>query len=470
MSFDRVLGDFVTVLRRAGVSASPVEAMDVQRAAMTVGVGAREDLRAALRAVLVKEGSDLPVFERVFEAFFRAGPAAPGGALSSLRAEGATDEELAALLRAIAAQAQAERGGSSGALAAVAAGGAELDERLREAARAAGVDRIRNPMQMGLFTMRVLDAFGLDALSRELDGVRERLRAEIGPRADAVVDRVGADLQRLRGAARAIVEEELERQSANLRDQLRRRWMLERSFSQLSPDEVRTIRAEVARLAERLRGRIAVRNKRRRRGVLDVRRTLRTSWRTSGVPFRPVFRRRRPQRPKLVLVCDISESVRFAARFLLILAHAMQAAFSRTRTFVFVSELGETTELFDRHPVERAIDLAYAGAAIRVASNSDYGRALGILDDRFARAVDRRSIVVFLGDARSNYLDPNVEALRSIRGRAHRVLWLNPEPRSSWGFGDSVMPSYLPLCHEALTVHNLETLSLAVDRIQMHSR
>jgi hypothetical protein len=171
-----------------------------------------------------------------------------------------------------------------------------------------------------------------------------------------------------------------------------------------------------------------------------------------------------------VIVCDISESVRFAARFLLILVHAMQEAFSRTRTFVFVSDLGETTELFERHPVERAVDLAYGGAVIRVASNSDYGHALGVLDARFAGAIDRRTLVVFVGDARTNYLDPNVAALARARRRAHRVLWLNPEPRSSWGFGDSVMLDYLPYCQEGLTVHDLDTLRKAVDRVQVHAR
>ena len=465
MSFDEVLAELVAVSRRAGLLASPVEAMDVQRAAMAVGLERRDDLRDALRAVLVKDPEDLPIFERTFDAFFRVGSEAPGGARSVLAGEGATDEELEALERAIAAQQQAEGGGSAAALAALMQGGSALDELLRDAAAGVGVDRIRNPMQIGLFTMRVLDAAGAPDLPRQLDRLRQDLRGELGERADELVDRLAAETQRLRAAARARVDEELGRQSAGYREELRRRMLHERSFTQLSPEEVRQVRREVQKLAQRLKGRLAVRTKRRRRGQLDLRRTLRRSWRTGGLPFRPVFRRRPPDRPRLVLLCDVSESVRFAARFLLILVHAVQDAFTRTRTFVFVSDLGESTDLFSRHPVEEAIDLAYGGAVIRVASNSDYGRALGTFDDDFARAVDRRTTVVILGDGRTNYLDPRADALQSVQRRAARVLWLNPEPRSSWGFGDSAMDAYLPHVDEAHTVHNLDTLRIAVERL-----
>lgn len=465
MAFDRVLAEFVTVARRAGLRASPVEAMDAQRAALTLGLGHREDLRDALRSVLVKDADELPIFERTFAAFFRVAPSAPGGALAALRSEGVTEQEMEALLRAIAAQEEAEGRASGGALSALGAGGAALDETLREAGRVANIERIRNPMQVGLFTMRVLDALGAGDLPRQLDGVRERLRAELGDRADALTDRLAADVQQLRGAARALVDEALRRQSSEQREQLRRRWLDERSFTQLSPHELRAVQREVWLLAERLRGRLLVRRRRRRRGQLDLRRTLRGAWRTGGVPFRPVFRRRRRERPKLVLVCDISESVRFAARFLLILAHALQAAFTRTRSFVFVSDLGETTELFQRHPVEQGIELAYGGAVIQVASNSDYGRAFGVLDDRYGDAVDRRTLLVVLGDGRTNYLDPNERAFSRLARRAERVLWLHPEPRASWGFGDSAMGTYLPRVDEALTVHNLETLRAAVERV-----
>jgi hypothetical protein len=167
----------------------------------------------------------------------------------------------------------------------------------------------------------------------------------------------------------------------------------------------------------------------------------------------------------LTVLCDVSDSVRFAARFLLTLTWAVQEVFTRTRTFAFVSDLGETTHLFDRHRVEEAIELVFGGAAVSVASGSDYGKALGVFTSRFMSAVDPRTTVVIVGDGRTNYLDPNVDALRRVANRANRVLWLNPEPAASWGFGDSAMERYLPLVDEALPVHDLDTLRVAVDRI-----
>ena len=464
MSFDQVLSDFVAAVREAGLPASPVEAIDVSRAALTVGLSRRGDLRAALRAALVKDPEHLPAFERTFAAFFRVGDAGGEGLFSRLEAAGLDAAERRALEEAIEA-ADAAAGRSGGGLSAVAAGGTALDPLLREAARSAGVAAIRTQMQVGFYTQRVLERAGLDALGDALASARAALEAQLGARGAALADALAHELSGLRAAARAVVSDELERRNSSRRERFRRRTLEERSFRELSPREVEQVAIEVRRFAERLRGRISVRRRRRRRGQLDPRRTTRRSFRTGGVPFQPVFRRRRMDRPRLVLLCDVSDSVRPAARFLLLLVYAIQEAFSRTRSYVFVADLGEATDLFEHHPVEQAIELAWGGAAADVASNSDYGRAFGVFARQHLAAVDGRTTVVVLGDGRNNYLDPNVSAFAAMHRRARRILWLNPEPAPSWGFGDSAMTEYLPFCEEARTVHNLATLRAAVDRI-----
>lgn len=462
MTFDRALADFVGVLREAGVRLSPVEAMDAQRAAMAVGIADREDLRHALRTVLVEDADQLETFERAFDAFFRCGAGARSGAEARLVARGATEAEIAALRLAIEAQMRAE-GGS--ALAALVGGGGELDQLLAGAAREAGVATMRSRMQVGPMTQRLLGAAGLSDPRALLEGIRRDLRQRLGDAGDAIADLLEAEVASLRVLARAHVDNEYRRRHAHDASRLRATALADRPFAQLSAAEVERVTVEVRRLADRLRGRIAVRRKRRRRGHLDVRRTLRASWRTGGLPFRPVLRMRRPERPRLVLMCDISDSVRFAARFLLLLIYAVQEVFERTRTFVFVRDVGETTVLFERYPVDRAISLAYEGAVINVASNSDYGAAFGRFAREHLHAIDRRTTFVILGDGRTNHLDPNAAALARIARQARRVLWLNPEPRRSWGFGDSAMPAWLPRCDEALSVHNLDTLRAAVDRL-----
>lgn len=466
MSLSVVLAELCASVRRAGLPLSPVEAIEVQRAAVAVGLANKADLRAALRAVAVKDESQRAVFDRAFDAFFAADGRSQGTLLDRLRSQGFAAHELAALdelLSALGAQLEAEGGG--GAFAALRAGGGELDHLLAVAGRKAELERMQSSMQAGFYAQRLLDAAAFPRAETGIAALRDRLRDALGARGDALADALASELGSFARLAREHAKNDLARRDALSHENLRRRHLEERPFVELSPDEARRVMDEVRRLAERMKGALAVRRKRQRRGRLDVRRTLRASHRTGGLPFTPVFRRRRRDRPRLVVLCDVSDSVRVAARFLLVLVHAVQEVFARTRTFVFVSDVGETTRLFREHPPERAIALAYGGAVIPVAQNSNAGRALGLFGDGYADALDSRTTVVVLGDARNNQNDPNVAALRAIRRRVARLVWLNPEPQGAWGFGDSAMKLYERECDDALTVHDLESLRTAVDRL-----
>jgi uncharacterized protein with von Willebrand factor type A (vWA) domain len=163
----------------------------------------------------------------------------------------------------------------------------------------------------------------------------------------------------------------------------------------------------------------------------------------------------------MLLLCDISDSVRTVARFLLELTYAAQDLFERTRSFVFVSELGETTELFAREPVGLALGHAYGGGVVSVASNSNYGRVLRAFEERYLRNIDRRTTVVILGDGRTNYHDDGAAVLDKIRERARALVWLCPEPRAGWGLGDSAMSRYAPKCTSVLEVRTARELEEA---------
>jgi uncharacterized protein len=174
--------------------------------------------------------------------------------------------------------------------------------------------------------------------------------------------------------------------------------------------------------------------------------------RTGGVPFALVRRARKRDKPKLVLLCDVSDSVKSVARFLLELTYAAQELFAGTRSFVFVSELGETTALFSAEPIETALSRAYSGAVVPITHNSNYGRMLHAFEERVLGEVDRRTTVVVLGDGRTNYQGDAAEVLDAIRARARAVVWLCPEPRAQWATGDSAMPRYAPKCTRVLVV------------------
>jgi uncharacterized protein with von Willebrand factor type A (vWA) domain len=203
--------------------------------------------------------------------------------------------------------------------------------------------------------------------------------------------------------------------------------------------ELAEIRRAIQPLARRLATRLAAAHRHGRRGKIDFRRTIRASLSSGGVPMQTVARPRRPRRTDLVIICDVSESVSSFARFTLLLVYALREQFTRVRVFAFVDELDEVTDLLA--PGVDVLDaVAQLDQLARVRGwygRTDYGRAFDLFDRRFADAVTPRTALLVLGDARSNYGDPNVAALRRIVGRARRAHWLNPERRTAWDTGDS---------------------------------
>lgn len=197
---------------------------------------------------------------------------------------------------------------------------------------------------------------------------------------------------------------------------------------------------------------------------------MRRALRTGGVPYAVARTMRRTDRPKVFVLCDVSDSVRAAAGFLLEFTCAAQELFERARTFVFVSELGETTHLFDREPVRIAIDRAWRGGVVRAGENSNYGRVLRQFETRHLDELDRATTVVILGDGRTNFHEAAPETLDRIRDRSRALLWLCPEPRGLWSTGDSAMTRYAPRCTAVYEVSCASDLERAARRLVTRGR
>ena len=172
----------------------------------------------------------------------------------------------------------------------------------------------------------------------------------------------------------------------------------------------------------------------------------------------PQFRSRRPQRPDVIVLCDVSDSVRNASRLMLLFTWSLQSLFSRVRSFIFVSELGEVTKHFKGEKVEAALDAALSGDVISMSSNSNYGNALASFTKSYLGSVSRKTTVFIIGDGRNNYNAANVWALEDLKRKAKRVVWLCTEPKSNWGFGDSEMTNYARAVSQVVTVQNLGDL------------
>jgi hypothetical protein len=239
--------------------------------------------------------------------------------------------------------------------------------------------------------------------------------------------------------------------------------LMDRPFSALSDREMDKLRHEVRRLANRLRSRIALRQKRAKSGQLDAKATIRSSLRSGGVPFEIKHRDHR-LKPKLVVVCDISTSMRHCSELMLSLVHALQDMVTKAHAFAFIDHLEYITPDF----VGREANEAIQQVLVRMPPgyySTDLGFALEGFAHDYLDTVDGRTTLILVGDGRNNYNNPRLEIFQEMARRARRTIWINPEPPMMWGSGDSDMLKYAPLCSSVVVASTLNELSSAVDQL-----
>jgi hypothetical protein len=462
---DEKVIEFCHLLRRNGLRVSVAESMDALRALGTVGLEERETVRSTLRATMVKRALDIPTFDHVFDLFF-SGLTQAIQELTAAMAEqlGIDDVRLQELIDDL--QAWLEEHGvmlSELARALLTADGGTLERLLRDAARRAGLADIRHGFQEGRFAHGVAAALGLGDLTRELELLKEQLAIDgDAARFTPYVERRLGDLTEM---LKIMVRGGLTVQDVARVDQRRLEALSEKSFHYLSEDEIRRMQDAVTKLARRLRNVISIRRRKARRGRFDPSSTLRRNLQYGGVPFRVVYDRRRKEKPQVIMLCDVSDSVRNVSRFMLQFVYSLQDLYARVRSFIFVAELGEVTRLFDEREIHDAIETALGSGIINVYAHSDFGRAFKAFHRDYLGVVNKRTTVIILGDGRNNYNHPHEWVLRDIRQRAKQVVWLNPENQMTWGFGDSEMDRYAPHCTMVEECRNLKQLYGIVDRL-----
>ncbi|WP_329270490.1 vWA domain-containing protein [Streptomyces pseudovenezuelae] len=445
MSTAERLTSLVGALRAHGVRIGTGETVDAAQAVEALGFADRELLREGLAATLLHSTAQRPVFDPVFDLYFPRGVGGPDTGPTDRddlreRLAGALAANDESLLARLAAEAVDGFGGYGNSPSSDGWSSYQTLDRLRPQTLLARVrDDVRGRQGMSGFTDRLLE-----------DEIRRRIEA-----------------------FRALVATEARRRVAERRDrdQIARRAVAPTTdrvdFLFAGKDRLAELRRTVQPLARKLATRLAARRRRAARGSIDLRRTLRGSLSTGGVPMKPVLRRRRPARPELVLLCDVSGSVSGFSDFTMLLVQALHDQFSKVRVFAFVNRIDEVTRLL-RHG---AADAEGLSARIRAEAtltgwhgSSDYGVALGEFASLYGDALSPRTTVFVLGDARTNMSDPNLPAVREITERARRVYWLNPEARAQWGTGDSAAYEYA----ESVEMHecrNVRQLSALVGRL-----
>ncbi len=464
---DRIV-EFANVLRRNGVRVSLSENMDAFRALGLVGIRDPHLFRNALRTTLVKRASDVKPFEELFDFFFLGiGEAIDALDRRIMEELGLTPEQFQQMLEQIQRLLKKMEGELSQLTRALLTGNrGELERLLREAASQETEAGSLDSFRLTPYT-RMAGRLQLDRVRSEVEGFKAILQmlAEGGEDLQNVMRYLDERMRDLNRLLREIIQQEQRKRGVEPSDYSQRSSFADKSFSFYTEDDIRRMNEAVARLAQRLKNRLSVRRKKVARGRFNVKATLRTNMQYGGVPFHVELDRRKKTKPQVMMLCDISDSVLNASRFMLQFVYSVQDLYAKVRSFVFVSDIGEVTKLFEEHEIHRAVETALKGEVVDVFSHSNFGRAFELFYKNYFAAVTSKTTVLIIGDGRNNYNRPNEWVLREIQQKAKQLIWLNPESRMTWGVGDSEMPRYVPHCDVAEECRNINQLYKVVDLI-----
>ena len=464
---DRIV-EFANVLRRNGVRVSLSENMDAFRALGLVGIRDPHLFRNALRTTLVKRASDVKPFEELFDFFFLGiGEAIDALDRRIMEELGLTPEQFQHMLEQIQRLLKQMEGDLSELTRALLSGNhGELERLLREAASQEAEAGSLDSFRLTPYT-RMAGRLQLDRVRTEVEGFKAMLQmlAEGGEDLQNVMRYLDERMRDLNRLLRELIQQEQRKHGVEPSDYSQRSSFADKSFSFYTEDDIRRMNEAVARLAQRLKNRLSVRRKKASRGRFNVKATLRRNLQYGGVPFHIELDRRKKTKPQVIILCDISDSVLNASRFMLQFVYSVQDLYAKVRSFVFVSDIGEVTKLFEEHEIHRAVETALKGEVIDVFSHSNFGRAFELFYKNYFAAVTGKTTVLIIGDGRNNYNRSNDWVLREIQQKAKQLIWLNPESRMTWGVGDSEMPRYVPYCDVAEECRNINQLYKVVDLI-----
>jgi uncharacterized protein with von Willebrand factor type A (vWA) domain len=460
--------EFANVLRRNGVRVSLSENIDAFRALRFIGIRDPSLFRNALRATLVKRASDVKPFEELFDFFFLGiGQAIDALDRRTMEELGLTPEQFQRMLEQIQRLLKGMEGELSPLTRALLTGNqGELERLLREAANQEWEAGSSERFRLTPYTLMAA-RLQMDRVHSEVERFKAMLQmlGENGDDLQNVIRYLDERMRDLTKLLREIIQQEQRKRGVEPNDYSKRVSFADKSFSFYTEDDIRRMNEAVARLAQRLKNRLSVRRKKAMRGRFNVKATLRRNLQYGGVPFHVELDQRKKTKPQVMILCDISDSVLNASRFMLQFVYSVQDLYAKVRSFVFVSDLGEVTKLFEEENLHQAVETALKGDVIDVFSHSNFGRAFELFFKNYFPSVSSKTTVLIIGDGRNNYNRPNEWVLRDIQQKAKQLIWLNPESRMTWGVGDSEMPRYIPYCDVAEECRNINQLYKVVDLI-----
>ncbi|MCB1646918.1 MAG: VWA domain-containing protein [Pseudomonadales bacterium] len=476
---DRTLVDFVKALRSAEIKVSPAETLDAMECMDIVGYDDREFLKNSLSMVLSKNPEEKESFDICFDKFFTFDKFTPS---ESADADEMSDDDMGddGDFDNKSSGNQSGKGGGQGGgqaggeseladipemqptseLGKLLVNGSRTDRMIKiaEAGRAVEVNQIVVFTQKGLYTRKIMDHMGLKGLQEEIS----ELQGHGGLPQKMLSGKLKRHRDQLREQVRDYVEKQFFLHADESGKQLREELLKKVKLSNLEKRNFKDVQEVVFKMAKKL---IAIHSKRRKtykRGQLDVRKTLRHNMQYDGMFFDIKWKSSKVDRPKVMCICDVSGSVSNYSRFLLMFLYSLAEIIPKVRSFAFSSDLGEVTSLFQHSNLEDAMSKTMRDYGN---GSTDYGRMLQDFKNHCMDDVNNKTTIIILGDARNNYGDPKSEILREMYDKAKRVIWLNPEPRSSWTVGDAEMKKYAPCCHQTEVCNSLVHLERVVSNL-----
>ncbi len=435
---DRILEDFISTLRRSGVRISVSESLDAANALRLVGYVERQVMKDSLCSALAKSVQEKEIYSDCFDRFFSFdffGPRPDDDEPLPKRKPG-EDESLPQMLLA------RDRAG--------------LMTAMKKAARQEDLSSIRYITQRSLFTMRIMERMGLNALDRN---IRDLYLAGT-PGAIEGAARLEAARDYLYENVRTYVEEQLSFFTEVETEKTVESYLRNMKLSNLEQRHFQRMQAIIQRLVKQLNDLHSRRRKPAKRGQLDFKRTLRDNIACQGFLFNPRWKKVKIERPDVVTICDVSRSVSRLVRFLLLFLYGLNKEIIHIRSFIFCSNLVEVTDIFDAYPINEAVARIQTGTGLPILlGRTDYDQSFRDFKERYLDAVTHKTTVLILGDARNNFNNPRTDVLKMISERCRKLIWLNPETKPFWGTGDSEMKHYAPYCHvlkECNTLNHLE--------------
>ena len=439
------LRDFIHILRSSDLRVSTSESIDAMNVVSEIGFDDKSLLRDSLSFSLAKTLREKEIFNECFDSFFEEN-------YMNLKSDELPEEnherdiEFDDLNNSENMQKSLEELYKN-------SDKTSLMTAMALAARDANLQDIKLFTQVGMFTRKIFDEMGLETLNNdifqasrqgdtkresELKNIRESLRLEI----------------------RDYVENQVKLRTTNAGKQLREDALSQMRLTQADKSDYQIMSGIIKKMARRL---ISVHSRRKRksqRGVLDIRSTIRANQEYDGILFETIWKKTKVDRPKIVALCDVSGSVANVSRFFLMFLHSLTEILPNVRTFAFSNKAGEVTDLFENKDIEVA---AAETLLLNGGGSTDYGQAFVDLEGLLENNIDRKTTVIILGDARSNYGDPRCDVLKTIQEKSKRILFLNPEPKSVWGTGDSEMLRFVPYCSKSKVCSSLFDLERVVD-------